>query len=213
MKRVSKMVKRNLPLLKLYLDDIERLVATLAENGVPPTIHADDYEFDSVQDLLNLNKKQVSELRIGRKKPTVEVWLSRGFAVITAYDDSASTVGIVQKCYDELKSASNIMSRALNIFGWISVCVVPVLTVSVLETLWSSSYTVAIILGGNLIVCGALLYWGNRRLTKSYCLINTARRSETPSFWKRQGDNIIVNLLVAIVATVISVVATIYFTK
>lgn len=91
MQKIIKGLGEHLKPVKLYLGDLERILDILREGSDEVKISTSEYSLDSLEELSQLRKEYLNELKIWIEKPYVSVdlkpWTARLF---TAQDDPTS---------------------------------------------------------------------------------------------------------------------------
>jgi hypothetical protein len=85
-------------LVRVYVDDIERMVSILNDAASNVSITADGYSADSPTDLLEMESKFIDELVLKTSDPEIELILSQRRASISRVDPGMTTQGAVALC-------------------------------------------------------------------------------------------------------------------
>jgi hypothetical protein len=88
-------ISRPLPPLKIYIDDVERVVEILREHCQSVEVATEDYELDGVDELEGLEEERIDALEIQAFDPQIKVTLDPAGAVVYADDPSPKNKGIV----------------------------------------------------------------------------------------------------------------------
>jgi hypothetical protein len=197
----------------LYKPDIDSIIRSLSDAGHPPVVQVDDWEIAWPAELAGLPMSQFSRLKITVRDPYVSLTVERGSAWLYSGDDTPVAMGlfsVVEKALLGLVQRPHGFYR----FGrhtW-AVLVASVLlqtATTLLLLLWWRNPMRAILGGIAVYVVGMLLF---RRFTGSTWADQTLSIKERPavdSFWRRNRDRIVSDLLIAIVSSLLGVCATV----
>lgn len=104
MQRRRKPLRRPLPPLKLYLDDLEEVAEIISGAGTGTlVVETDDYAFDSVDDLKNLREKRIRSLDIRSDDPNIHVHFGPSSSEIHGPADVPELMGVASHIEDALK--------------------------------------------------------------------------------------------------------------
>lgn len=116
MKKLPKQIYASLPSVSLYLKDIEILEEIFKSNCKFYTIVTEEYEFESLEQLKQLEKLDFEEIRFKSQEPQVSLKISSLSTSSFISEDNAISVGILTKIKEILEprvvpSISEISSR------------------------------------------------------------------------------------------------------
>lgn len=92
--------------VKLYFDDLERIVEILHDVSSDINVSTDEYELGGITDLLSLDQQAIHELEISTKDPRVVLQLGASGARVYASDSTPICIGVVEKIKKQLKPRS-----------------------------------------------------------------------------------------------------------
>lgn len=104
------------PAVRLWLDDIEELRDTLAENGAKVRIEADGVEADEAADLAQLPDPRIKKLKLERLSagPTIRVEIMPRFQKVTLLHPGSETLGIAHRAAKLLKQRPRRLTDSLS---------------------------------------------------------------------------------------------------
>jgi hypothetical protein len=206
-----------LPTARLYLDDVDRLVEYLTEHVGPVSISVGDVQAESVDDLKSLDGEFTRELTLVASAEDEETWIRVRFQLHYAQVEASSgeprAVGIVHDVYKIVTGRRRPFAAPyISLFEripWSGLFVVFCILLFAFMMLFPTDRNATPWLFGflafaSVVISAQILAWFAAR---SYSRIILRNRTETPSFWKRKGDDILVQLVVGIVLAVIGFVA------
>ncbi|WP_375496463.1 hypothetical protein, partial [uncultured Nostoc sp.] len=97
MKKLPKQIYASLPSVSLYLKDIEILEEIFKSNCKFYTIVTEEYEFESLEQLKQLEKLDFEEIRFKSQEPQVSLKISSLSTSSFISEDNAISVGILTK--------------------------------------------------------------------------------------------------------------------
>jgi len=183
----------------LYLDDLEEIVEILKELPNKVRILADDYELDSLDELQKINRDRLDMLIIKVVGPEASSpYISLNFLpndiLFEVDEDTAAKRGIVEKIKEFLKG------RRRKLF-W--------LTGNHLLAGATTGMSIWFFMPGKILLGCAVLslgliwsWWSFKLRDKKWSVIHLKRRSDSPSFWKRNKDEIAIVVITAIISIV-----------
>jgi hypothetical protein len=213
-------IRRNTWRSRLYIDDVQEIVDVLGAEGAEVEISVPGYSTKGGADqLLQFTGKTLHQVEIRRPRPHyILVDLQPGRGSVWGAEDDATTVGLVNKTADVLRRCRR----------WPSIIVFNFVTPFVLTLSWA---TFVIVLGASepaevpwsaekktllvapllpvLLLLGASLWISLRRHTVIVC----SYRSEAPTYWRRNKDQITVAIIAGVVGTFLGTLITIVVTK
>lgn len=201
MEKITKSRFESLPPIKLYLDDIEKIVDILRELSSEIKIETEEYALKDVNEFASLNKEKLAELRIRSLEPHLSLDLGPRHVWLDIAEDIPSSRGTFEKIKEVLLSRRRKFAGfAGNLEGGLIVSLI-------LGFATISMGLKAIEGGGALFSIGAVIMllislvfgrWYFRVISKESSLIILKRRNQQQSFFQRNKDRIIVGIILAL---------------
>lgn len=211
MERVNRTLGEHLKPVKLYYDDIKQIFEILNETGSEIKIIADEYRIDSLEEISSIEKHFFTYLNITSKDPYISVEFSPDRVWIFAYENTPLASGIFYKIKMILDSNIRKLSTLLQcspLWGvTFGIGIVSLLFLAKTEI--SVNYAIIpffIILTGFL-----LFYYGWKSKFKYYSIIIPKKRKESPNFWQRNKDQIILGVAIALFSSIATIVISSFF--
>lgn len=193
--------KGYLPIV-IWLDDLERVFSILQSNGGKVEIHADNYVFESIDELTRyLGLRRPKELRLRGSEPYATVELtSRNANIYVSGDDSAA------KIFLELdKFLTSRRRQPAFLDSWWSIWILNAtnLGLGFLPRLTDLDLVASVtsFLG---IVILLWVFWALFVRGLRHCLINLERWSPRVSFFERNKDKIVLAVISAAVGAALT---------
>jgi hypothetical protein len=210
MEKITKSRFESLPPIKLYLDDIEKIVEILGELSTEIKIETDEYALRDVKEFASLNRERLTELSIQSSEPHLSLYIGSRNAWISIAKDIPPSRGTFEKVKDLLLLRRRKFSAFLDIpyvnflLGAMIGSGVVVSIIGVIRLIIGTGLPPAMTIGGiMLLFIGSLLSWWSFRVSsKEYSLIILKRRIDQPSFFKRNEDKILVGIIIAVVSVI-----------
>lgn len=200
MEKIRNSISKDLPPLRLHLDELREVYEVLSKHcKEPATIQTCGYRLDNLDELGKLPAEQANELYISCLNPYLQIRLARTHGEIYIGDGSIESEGLVSRI-EKILLQGKVLYPALPKSNWISL----LLGLPLAFGLFLENKILAI--SGAIIVLVVILWgWLNFNfVTKRYNTIVFKSRKEAPNFWKRNKDEIIM----LVVGTIIGVVVT-----
>jgi len=190
----------------LYLDDLEKLVGVFREVCGPDSVRLITvaHELDDLEELAKLQEELPKGLEIVARTPDgLMVAEFKPYRVaFFAEKDTPVSRGVCAKIREALKSTRPFYWPLFTDWGFlVLLVVVAIVTISV-QFAW---FSLAPPLSGWSVAYIPILWVAAfgfcilvRALSNSLFVIVPKRRSQAPSFWKRNQDQIVVNIIVAL---------------
>lgn len=201
MRKLSKRLRDRLPSVKLYADDLQRLKEILSEAGDAVTVKTSDYEFDTLEELKNIGKF-VREIDLETDKTRVWVWIKKDGVSLSSASDVTSR-GLLAEVKAFLLSRRRWGTRVFSSPFSVALGATLMTGSGNAATLDSAEKVVLPILlvaalGAFLVVMG----FGDFPRT----IIFTTRRSERPSVWERNKDQLLLQVVSGVISLVVGLV-------
>lgn len=212
--------------VRLWLDDIERLVIELSNDGKNDVkIEADGYTAETVDDLAELPHHAIRELHLRQYFDgmlghliMIDRSIFTGARIFIGVADDAG-LGALTRLKAELNRRRRLIGGWVNVYvaSFAATIAAVIAAALVIRAMFAPIDSV----GGRVLattvaiaVC-VLVYVGTGSLARS--LIYTARRAERPSWWRRNRDHLTVGLITgvggAILGGALGAVLTYYLTR
>src|ERR1700736_549677 len=102
MKLRARALRRELPPLKLYLEDLEYVVQLLNSISSEVIIRTDEHEFESLSELSQIKKKVLRNLQIGSSDPRISLDLSARSSYLHLIDNLPASRGVFEQIYSHV---------------------------------------------------------------------------------------------------------------
>jgi hypothetical protein len=199
MKELSPHIRKRLPPLKLYLEDIEFLVNRLKSISNEITIKTATHEFENVSEFSDTQKEPFRTLQIASRRPYLIVELNKSSASIYLSEDLPDGRGVFEQIDSYLRKRRRTFT---------SILTSPVLIVSYLILVSFAPFFLTKVVPPPFQLFG-LLVWVSFFLflylvafflhTQTYTIVIPKRRSDAPSFWERNWEKIALALIAGFV--------------
>lgn len=201
-----KMFFKSYPMIKLYKEDIEELTDLFMKNFNKIKIEANEYLLKDISEINNLNKDEIYDFSLSgydEDSPFYRIWLNITKRTINLYlmdRENIHYLGIVSKIDNIIEKRirlSNIVNSRWIIYAFLFIFI----TFSYLINKFikiNDKFSIAIIVPLLFIL---LLYLLDKMIC--YNIIFLKYYKDSPDFFKRNRDNIIVGIICAIIGTVI----------
>lgn len=203
MKRTSTHLGKHIPPVNLYREDLSAIAEALTQDNGKLGIRTDEFEYDSIDELVSNSEDSLDGLSLKREIPYVSVdFDSRGGVWLYSEKNSLIARGIFAEIQEILESNRRFSYFVLRRF------------------VEGSSWLGAAGLGA----FAAVGYWREVTLSVLLLLINIAflfvkprsiisrdLRAQTKNFWQRNSDQIVVALIAAVTGSIVTLAATALF--
>ncbi len=120
MKKLPKQISASLPSVSLDLKDIELIEEIFKTNCKSYTIYTEEYEFESLEDLKQLESLDFNQIRFQSREPRVTLNISSLYTSSFTSEDDAISTGILSKLKEILEprivsTISSIYSTRTNL--------------------------------------------------------------------------------------------------
>jgi hypothetical protein len=208
MKKLPKQIYASLPSVSLYLKDIEILEEIFKSNCKFYTIVTEEYEFESLEQLKQLEKLDFEEIRFKSQEPQVSLKISSLSTSSFISEDNAISVGILTKIKEILEarvvpSISEISSRraTLNFIVSIVSFIVYLQNIIIIDVF--VKYIILIIQIGSLIVINSNLIF---KADKDKITVIIAKdTSKKTNFFLEHKNQIILLIIGGLITLVVQV--------
>jgi hypothetical protein len=195
MKKIPTKVRHSLPPLKLYLDDLERVVALLKDDFNITSMETDRHELSDISDLAELDEKIIRQFSIkakARDDETLTMDLAPNSAYLALSSKDSSVRGRFEDILDSLSARKNwsfyITLRI--IYG----CVVLAFITFPLDFTMLRDANLSVmffVVGSPGFITLILLQTLKFRMSTQYTTIILAHRGTSPNLWQRNWDKLL----------------------
>ena len=219
MKKKTKTIVTELPPIKIYLDEIQDIVEFLyGEVGKDKVmIETENYRIEDPGDFKTIDEEQLDSLIISTANPySIEVRLTSYRATINAHDDTKS-LGISSKIESILmrgkRSVANIFKKLRDsVYGVVGMSLVSFVVAGII-IIWMKPlvkvdpvfFAPLLLISIYCLISIPIFFVGIKR----YSIIILKNRKETPTFWKRNKDQISMIIFTGLVTFFFGVLTTI----
>ena len=206
MAKIKKAYQLRLKPVRLYLDDVDELAATLKEIAGKVELTTPGFGVDEPADLRELGKTEIHELKFVIREPYVVLDLTPTYASVYADDDTVITRGVVSKLTEILNRRRLLLFRVdRSAITWAAFVA--------LTTALFYSFILAAVKGIPLFavpllvaVAASLAYTivVGRLTARAYNVVVLKSRSEGAGFWIKYRDYVVVAAVVLILASLIT---------
>jgi hypothetical protein len=205
MKRIKKPISKELPPVKLYLDDLKHIYEILKERVKSIEITTEDYEVEDINQLKNLEIKKLHRLSIECSNPYITIEFHPSSASIYFAEDSTYNRGILSEIEDIISKRKVFLGRFLTSF-WANFLIGGLIGGSFIGMLVMPKTYAWLFLALELIFILSMIFlW--RFAFRSYSTIILLERKEESSFWKRNRDQIFIVIIGAIAGSLVTIFA------
>ena len=210
MKKLPQSQSEDFHAVKLFSDDVKSIVDILREVSDKVEITAGEFSLDSADELSNIPQRSLDRLYVASAEPRVSLDLTGYHCVLRRGENTAETRGTFEKIKELL--------RARRRRAWL--LAMSDLTMIILASVFMLSFFAGLFLGvpwllvtSGVVFCALLvlvvwmLKWGVRRQS----IVILQNRSETPSFWERNRDPILVRVIPTLVGVIVGSALTLLF--
>jgi len=205
MRKLKKPIYKELPPVKVFLDEVRNIHSILVNHCRDVRIETDRYEISDIDKLKDIGTEQIHELEFKANSPYVSIHLERNGARIYIDEDSTINRGILSEIEEALSMCQPKVARFIS-SAWFTPFILGLV-------FWGLIITFIKFFDGLMVwvVCSllAVIYiylnvYGFRLSMYRYSTIVLSERRERKNFFTRNRDQIVVNLLVAIVAAALT---------
>lgn len=215
MKKIIKSRSESLEPSRLYLEDIEDILESFSKVTDDIIITTTDYELSGIDDFKKINEECLTELKISSSKPYISLDFTKSDTRIYISEDVPESRGIFEEIKEIIQSRRNKSSRIIQsptlsgaIIGFSFWFILPAVMNmrykgTVLEDVNDNN---GLLLGtGILVLVFGIIHskWTLDIRIKKHSVIYLRRKSESPSFFRRNQDQIIIATFSAIVGAII----------
>ncbi|PKO36653.1 MAG: hypothetical protein CVU33_17345 [Betaproteobacteria bacterium HGW-Betaproteobacteria-6] len=203
MKRSNTHLGKHIPPVCLYQEDLSAISAALAQDDGKLAIETDEFEYDSLDELLSNLGDSLNGLSLKRKAPYISVdFDSRGGVWLYASNDDLVSRGIFAEIQELLVSKRRqsyfMLRRFVDASSWVGAAGIGAFLVAGhwREAMLSSLLPLLSI---------AFIF------VKPRSIVNRTSRAQRKNFWQRNSDQIVVALISAVAGSILTLAATALF--
>ncbi len=204
MKRRSKPHSENLPPVKLYLGDIERIVEILGELSSDVKVLAEEYSLSDVSELTKLDQQALTQLEIEIRSPHISLEMSPYAVRLYIGEDTAESWGVFTKIKDLMHS------RKRRLLAWLGTWAPTLPAMLAILSLFGAAvgvgagdWALTVVAVCLLVVSVWMVKWTQTRILKKYSLIILKRRDQQQPWWDRNRDQLTVGLIVGVILALV----------
>jgi hypothetical protein len=187
--------------VRLYLDDLEEIVNIMKESCEQVDIEVGEYHLDSVDELPKMSQEVFHQMEISSPDPYFSLDLDPSGIRLVIARDTPSSRGILEKVNAVLVRRGRWFAPLLNTPMFVVALAMLFVLIFVPLLFGFSpgpSITYQVLL--NVAWFGVFLYVAYN-CVKNFTTIVARRRIESPAFFKRNADKIIVGVVTSIITT------------
>ena len=198
MKKLLKSHSERLDPVKLYLDDIERILDIIRETCPETTMETDEYAVGEVAQLESLGRDSINTLDIECSRPYITLQFRPYVTSLYIGQDTAEARGVFEKVKTVLVANRRRPQWLISNLWFATWLGVPSLLLffAALERR-SVAAGAAAILG--FVLAGAGTWWAYELAIHRHSVVVLRRRSQGASFWKRNRDRIITGIILSVI--------------
>jgi len=207
MKTLKQPISKELPLTRMYLDDVKAIYDILKNNCGSVEITTDKYEISDVTKLKDIGESQIHTLNFECRDPYISINLFPSHGRIYISEDSTITRGILSQIEDILNKCKRKIASILDSFSAYIILGLLLSTSLVMISKFTEGWlSITLVI---FIILIFILYYGQtyRLSLHQHSTIILSERRERANFFKRNKDQIIVGLIIAIVSVGLTVLA------
>lgn len=212
MEKLKKHICKEYLPVKIYVDDLEKIVAVLDDNSIKYSLETDNYKYDSLTELINATAdRKTKNLKIQTSNPYMTIEFHKMWAKIYVSVDDMLTTGLFHKIDEIINQSRRLIPFFYSYsFVWLVNILLPIesallnrdgklfpeyidTTLYILWVFWLARATYI-------------------RLVK-HSSIQLIKKEHVSSFLQRKRDDLILALLSALVGAILGIIGTILTTK
>ena len=189
--------------VKLFLDDIEKIVEILRETSDEISLETDEFVIQDVELLMNVGREYINELKIESRNPYISIELGPNRIWLFIFQDTNESRGTLEKIKAILNLRRQRFYRFIHspvVIGLAAGGSLAVMIVGATAPNWP-------MLGAGgcfLFITSIWMWWDEFGSKGKYSMIIPKRHVEYESFWKRNKDMLIVGIVSAIIGGLIT---------
>lgn len=208
MQQLKQPIHKELPPLKVFLDEVRNIHSILAKHCRDVTIETARYEISDIDKLVDIGIEQTHQLKFKAHNPYISIELQKSGAHIFIGEDSTLSRGILNEIEEALSMCRRKVARFLSKWWFVNFVLGLIFWSSIITTIkLLEGLTVWVVCSVLAIIYIYLWVYGFRLSMYEYSTIVLSERRERKNFFVRNRDQILVNLLVAIVTAAFTLLA------
>jgi len=215
MKQIDRKQNKTYLPVCLYLDELSAIEKIINDAGGKPIIKIADCEFDSIADLVKnqslLENNKLDEALITSRTPSIYIFLRKTWASLEIDTSDLISTGVFTKIDKILKSCKR-RTAWIN-HTWWGLLLLFIISVSLFlillfyfEIHFISKDILSILSPVQIAGITCLLYVIFYKINTTKIILQN--RANAPSFFKRNKDQIIVNVIIAIIGAILGIFGT-----
>lgn len=198
MELIRDSIRKQLPPLRLHIDDIREIYEFITENYEKVRLSAAGYHLESIDELRELPVSSIHNLEISASNPFIHIMLSESFAQFSIQSGDIQTEGIATRLESILlKSRAKVYFLPIKLWAFFIVSL-PLYAGIVLD------HILTFFVGFLIVLMYATIFVIDYRFKfNSYTTVLPIERKEQTSFWKRNKDQIILLVIGVVIGLVI----------
>ena len=224
MEKIFKHHGERLPPVRLYLDDIKKIIGILSEVSENIDLEADEYKYESLTELTTQNLYQINSLTISSSDPYVSLHFAPDSVWLFITKDTAELRGIFEKIKKFLRSKRRklyfmhknpfLTSAIIGTFSGLSLPLFPIFIRNLITTGATARIILILSLATIWLIFIIIVFsWFFYLQYKRYSTIILMPRTEQTNFWQRNSDKLIVGLIVSIFSVLVTAFVTYFITR
>jgi len=214
MKKLTESHSSSIERFRLYREDIEDIYAIIAEVGKNITIESEGYSLKDLAELDKLGSYRLRTLKISSTDPYISFDFEKGRLWLYIANDTVIARGAFEKIAKLVRRRQTIVRKLFyNTY-------IPAVLLGFYSYRFASIMrhdTIDLKNGILLFGIGAIVLLYNifmlLNVLKNSGIIIVKSKKELPSFWTRQKDNIISNIIYLLAGSILTIVAQILLNK
>jgi hypothetical protein len=203
MKELLPSIRKTLPPLKLYLEDIEFLVKRLESISDDITITTRTHEFENITEFCEVTKNPLRTLRVESRNPHLQVDLNRFSASLYLSEDRSEARGVLEQIDSYLRRRRKPLT---------SILISSVPTIAYLALPMFAPFFVARLFPPKFQSIGAFLLFslsffpllfGLFLWRQKYTIVIPKHRSDASSFWERNWEKIAIAIVTGLITGIL----------
>lgn len=205
MEKVTKGLRKQYPVLRLYKSDIENIFNLIKGHSGEVEIIAEGFKLDDFSELNKLNKKQIIDFEIRAHNPYFSVDFSKDAVIIYLSDeDDIGQRGLAEKVNEILSQRRSPLRFLASWWIYVPLVIIYLISINLIEN--RTTHVIAFFGFISLTILWG--YWGYSINEKKHSIIYLYDPSAAPGFFKRNKDSILVAILGAIFGGIVTLIVT-----
>lgn len=207
MKQIRKSWEKRYKSLKLFKDDIEKIIniITTEFTETERTIVIDEFELNKLEELSEINKDVVNNFKIFVATASLQLNLDCSCAyLIVDNENDTRLVGIASRIDEVLQKRQRFIGFA---YGWIGVALIGQIGFFLTNAFLTATIVSVSLAVASLIICFVtIMSWSY--IIRHVSTIHMCYSYKKSNFFKRNKDRILVGVIVSIVSLILGIFGT-----